>query len=34
MDLSQESKETLELYGIQDPNEASYARNCLLAVGS
>lgn len=31
MDLSQESKETLELYGIQDPNEASYARNCLLA---
>lgn len=31
MDLSQESKETLELYGIKDPKEPSYARNCLLA---
>ncbi|MGB1926101.1 MAG: DUF1501 domain-containing protein [Rubripirellula sp.] len=31
MDLSQEKKETLDLYGIKDPNEASYARNCLLA---
>jgi Protein of unknown function (DUF1501) len=31
MDLSKESKETLERYGIKDPNESSYARNCLLA---
>ncbi len=31
MDLSSESKETLELYGIKDPKEPSYARNCLLA---
>jgi hypothetical protein len=31
MDLSSESKETLELYGIKDPKEASFARNCLLA---
>ena len=31
MDLSNESKETLERYGIKDPNESSYARNCLLA---
>jgi len=31
MDLSKESKETLEQYGIKDPNESSYARNCLLA---
>jgi hypothetical protein len=31
MDLSKESKETLDLYGIKDANEASYARNCLLA---
>ncbi len=31
MDLSKESKDTLERYGIKDPNESSYARNCLLA---
>ena len=31
MDLSGESKATLELYGIRDPKEASFARNCLLA---
>lgn len=31
MDLSSEPKEILEMYGIKDPNEASYARNCLLA---
>ena len=31
MDLSKESKETLERYGIKDTNESSYARNCLLA---
>lgn len=31
MDLRSESKETLERYGIKDPNEANYARNCLLA---
>jgi hypothetical protein len=31
MDLASESPETLEMYGIQDPGEASYARNCLLA---
>ncbi|MGA1467617.1 MAG: DUF1501 domain-containing protein, partial [Phycisphaerales bacterium] len=30
MDLSGESKETLELYGA-DPNAPSFARNCLLA---
>ena len=30
MDLSKESKATLELYGAK-PEEASYARNCLLA---
>ncbi len=30
MDLRGESKETLELYGV-DPNKPSYARNCLLA---
>jgi len=30
-DLSQESKETLELYGIKASNEASFAKNCLLA---
>jgi hypothetical protein len=29
-DISQESKETLELYGV-DPAKASFARNCLLA---
>ena len=31
MDLSGESKETLEQYGIKSPTEASFARNCLLA---
>lgn len=31
MDLSGESAETLALYGIKDPKEANYARNCLLA---
>ena len=30
MDLSQESKETLDLYGV-DPAKPSFARNCLLA---
>ncbi len=30
MDLSQESKETLDLYGV-DPAKPGYARNCLLA---
>ena len=29
-DLSGESKETLDMYGIQ-PGESSYANNCLLA---
>ena len=31
MDLESETKETLEMYGISDPKEGSYARNCLLA---
>jgi hypothetical protein len=31
MDLSHEGRRTLDLYGIRDVNEASYARNCLLA---
>lgn len=31
MDLASESKETLAAYGVADPEEASYARNCLLA---
>lgn len=31
MDLSGEPKEILEMYGIKDINESSYARNCLLA---
>jgi hypothetical protein len=31
MDLSQEPAHVLELYGIKDVKEASYARNCLLA---
>ena len=30
MDLSKESKETLELYGIE-PGKSSFANNCLLA---
>ena len=31
MNLKGESKQTLDRYGIKDPNEASFARNCLLA---
>ncbi len=31
MDLSDESAETLALYGVRDVQEASYAKNCLLA---
>ena len=30
-DLSKESKETLDLYGITDPSKGGYNRNCLLA---
>ena len=31
MDLSHEPKDVLDKYGIKDPKEASFARNCLLA---
>lgn len=31
MDLASEPKEVLEMYGVKDPKESSYARNCLLA---
>lgn len=31
MELNDESAETLAMYGIKDPKEANYARNCLLA---
>ncbi|MEX0718583.1 MAG: DUF1501 domain-containing protein [Planctomycetaceae bacterium] len=31
MDLTGETKATLDLYGIDDPRQHSYARNCLLA---
>jgi uncharacterized protein (DUF1501 family) len=31
MDIQGESQETLDLYGIKDAKESSYARNCLLA---
>jgi hypothetical protein len=31
MDTADESQETLDLYGIKDPGESSFARNCLLA---
>jgi uncharacterized protein (DUF1501 family) len=31
MDTASETEETLKLYGINDPREASFARNCLLA---
>lgn len=31
MDLGSEPKEMLEKYGIKDPKEANFARNCLLA---
>lgn len=30
-DMSQESKETLEMYGVQHPGDGSFASNCLLA---
>ena len=31
MDFSSEPKSVLDMYGIKDPKEAGYARNCLLA---
>lgn len=31
MDLNDESSETFKMYGIKDPKEPSYARNCLLS---
>ena len=31
MDLSQESQQTFESYGIKDPKESNFARNCLLS---
>jgi hypothetical protein len=31
MATDEESQETLDLYGIKNPRESSYARNCLLA---
>jgi hypothetical protein len=31
MDTAAETAETLEMYGIKNPDESSYARNCLLA---
>ena len=31
MDLGQETPETLAMYGINNPKEANFARNCLLA---
>ena len=31
MDTASESQETLDLYGIQESGESSFARNCLLA---
>ncbi|WP_422928881.1 DUF1501 domain-containing protein [Singulisphaera sp. PoT] len=31
MDFRQESKETLELYGVKRPGDGSFASNCLLA---
>jgi hypothetical protein len=31
MDTQNETQETLDLYGIKDPKESTYARNCLLA---
>ncbi len=31
MDIRGESQATLDLYGIRDPKEATFARNCLLA---
>ena len=31
MDLASEGQDVLDLYGIQDPKQSNYARNCLLA---
>lgn len=31
MDLGQETKETLDSYGIKNPKDATFSRNCLLA---
>ena len=31
MDTGKESQETLDLYGVKDPRESTFARNCLLA---
>ena len=31
IDLSSESKQTLAMYGVDDPSQPSYGRNCLLA---
>ena len=31
MDLASEPRHVLDMYGIKDPKEAGYARNCLLA---
>jgi hypothetical protein len=31
MDLAREPRQVLDMYGIKDPKEASFARNCLLA---
>lgn len=31
MDTSKETQDTLDLYGIKDPKETTFARNCLLA---
>lgn len=31
MDTAEEDQKTLDLYGIQDPKESTFARNCLLA---
>ncbi len=31
MDLGQETKETLDKYGIKSPKDATFSRNCLLA---
>ncbi|MBS0266289.1 MAG: DUF1501 domain-containing protein [Planctomycetes bacterium] len=31
MELGQETKETLDSYGIKNPKDANFARNCLLA---
>jgi uncharacterized protein (DUF1501 family) len=31
MNTADETSDTFDMYGIKDPNESSYARNCLLA---